>query len=150
MANPTLELRRRVAIQDNESYEIGRTTVALELISVLKVIEDHSLAGHESTAVGTAIRSFLMAQGLDYAWEAYERLNELRKPLFVRVREPSPSAVVDGPSPLGRARGAPSTVRASPGSRAVHLGRLRALSEGRRSQDASTSDESQEPPDEVA
>lgn len=154
MQNPTetlVEYLTRMGwlqVRDRQ-FRLGRLSLALEVITVIKTLEDErvptmALSKEETISV---LQTLLQDCGLaEEAMEWYDRLSEWRRPKFVAENGPSPSRTSDALPP-------PSDAHASLGEsprRAPSLDEhTRALEHLRRSP-APPLDESGELPDEGA
>lgn len=75
--------RRRGFHLTGSDIELGRISVALELLTVVRLLEGGSLGGEE---VISAVRTFLIDQDLlDEGERWYKLLGEWRRPKFVEV-----------------------------------------------------------------
>jgi len=102
MADPTEVMEQYLAEQLDRDLDAvrhhlrrGRISMGLEVISLVKLIEDHSILASKEETI-SVLKMFLVNQGLDdvcHRW--YERLDEWRKPKFRLVHggdAPSPDA----------------------------------------------------------
>jgi hypothetical protein len=131
MKRPTQVLLKIIKLGDAESFQAGRMAMALELITVIKTLEDHPIMDFtETRAVVNVLRTLIVDQDLTSAYEVYDRLDELRKPVFVPVSDAE--ALQSGDS---------SSQGASPASAPSRIRRIRSLLAARQSQDDEASDE---------
>lgn len=89
MARPTQEFERYLELNYGAPrgwYRMGRIAMALEVITVIRLLEDHEeLVAHAQECI-SVLQTLLNDQGLTddgYAW--YERLVEWRKPKLALV-----------------------------------------------------------------
>jgi hypothetical protein len=82
MRRPTEVLRSYLATHkeaDERSFELGRVAMALEIVTVMRVLEEYELIAEHERMI-SILQTLLRDQDLeDYATEWYEMLNEWRR-----------------------------------------------------------------------
>ena len=124
---------------DSVSWELGRMSMALEVITQIQILQDIAVMddGPRAQAV-TALTTLLQDCGIEEpAFKMYERLGQWRLKRFVAEPEPSPPAiaVVDGQLSMDLSSSLVSH-ELPPGGR----GRLRALPTEHRGRDEAPTD----------
>lgn len=85
------------SLRDETSFWYGRLAMALEVVTLIKTLED--VPGTSATETGrqetiAVLQGFLKSQGFDeLAYKHYDVLNEWRRLKFVAYHELSPSAI---------------------------------------------------------
>lgn|SRR5215831_13420192 len=82
--NPTTLLRQILGIGRNDDFAAGRLAMALEIVSVIRILEDNPmLSAQASGTVISVLETFLRDQHLDWCYGTYDKLSASRRPTFV-------------------------------------------------------------------
>jgi hypothetical protein len=141
MVDPTEVLIRAFEVDAKDlSFQVGRTAMALEVVSIIRVVDSvPELSPAETAAVVSVLETLLVNQGLTGAYALYDSLSASRRPVFVPV---------DPGEDLALQSDAPSSPGADPEQTPPPVQLLRSLHEERRSQGIETIDEQSESLDE--